>query len=129
MSSEIDSSLLLLNVMDMVITDGVSGSRAACRDILSCVSLTRIVFDDGRPSGRADEKAHSSSSAVGAGAAGVETGVWLAKSNMDFGFAGAVCVVGDVSAAKGSAGGACCLVAAALYFWACIACCCWNSDG
>jgi hypothetical protein len=36
--------------------------------MLRLVSLTIIVFEDGRPSGNADENAHSSSSAAGAGA-------------------------------------------------------------
>ena len=70
-NSDIGSSDLLENDKDIVITAGVWGSRAACSEILSPVSLTVIVFEDGRPSGNADEKAHSSSSdAAGAAAAG-----------------------------------------------------------
>ena len=50
------------NNNDIVITDAVGGSRVACNEILKLVSLTVTVFEEGGPSGRADEKAHSSSS-------------------------------------------------------------------
>lgn len=39
-SSEMGWSDLLENVMDMVMTDGVCGSRAACIEMLRAVSLT-----------------------------------------------------------------------------------------
>jgi len=68
--SDIDWSVLLEKDKDNVITAGVVGSRAAWREIPRAVSLTAMVFSDGRPSGKAEEKAHSSSSAAAAGAAG-----------------------------------------------------------
>lgn len=69
MSSDIGWSVLLEKVKDIVITDGVCGSRVACNEMLRLVSLTEILFEDGRPSGNAEENAHSSSSAAGAGRA------------------------------------------------------------
>lgn len=68
---------------DRVIIEGLEGSRVACMEMLKLVSLTDIVFDAGRPSGKADEKAHSSSSAVGSGTGVVGFGVKLVKSNID----------------------------------------------
>lgn len=94
--------------------------------MLRLVSLTVIVFAEGRPSGSADENAHSSSSIIGAGA--IAGALWLAKSNMDgAGCCGVGCLI-EESAANGSVGRACCLTAAACRC-ACIACCCWNNEG
>lgn len=39
-SSDIGWSDLLENEIDIVMTDGVCGSRAACNDMLNAVSLT-----------------------------------------------------------------------------------------
>ena len=121
-NSDIGWSVLLENDIDIVITAGVCSSRAACSKMLRLVSLTRMVFSAGSPSGNADENAHSSSSAVAGGAAGAG----LAKSKIECGWDcwGVDCRTGEASAAKGSTGGAeaCCLVTAA-------ACCCWNRDG
>lgn len=53
----------------------------------SLVSLTKSVFESGRPSGKADENAQSSSSAgaaaVGPGAGAGVGGLGLAKSNIE----------------------------------------------
>lgn len=71
--------------MDKVITSGVLGSRVAFKDILRFVLLIVKSLVDGRPSGKADENAHSSSSAAGTETlAACETGgLGLAKSNME----------------------------------------------
>lgn len=103
---------MLENVTDSVITDGVCGSRAAWSRILRLVSLTKIVFSEGRPSGNADENAQSSSSAATAavavsGGAGVDA-FGAAKSNIE----GVACCgvddrIGDDNAANGSTAEAC----------------------
>ena len=65
-SSDIGWGVLFEKVTDIVMIEGVAGSRTACKEILRLVSLTEIVFEDGGPSGKAEENAHSSSSAAGA---------------------------------------------------------------
>ena len=80
-NSDIGWSVLLENDIDIVITAGVWVSRAACSKMLRLVSLTMMVFSAGSPSGKAEENAHSSSSAVACGAAGAG----LAKSKMECG--------------------------------------------
>lgn len=64
MNSNSDTGLAVLfeNDSDIVITAGVVGSRTACNEILKLVSLTNTLFEEGGPSGSADENAHSSSS-------------------------------------------------------------------
>jgi hypothetical protein len=63
----------------------VGGSLAAYSDILKLLSLTDRVFEEGGASGRAEENAHSSSSAGRAvGAESFAEGLGLAKSNIDF---------------------------------------------
>ena len=115
---------------DKVMTDGSVGSRATCREMLKDVSLTESVLELGKPSGNAEENAHSSSSAGGAAAvdAGGCLGAKLPKSNIEAccGCCGVDCLAGDAKAAKGSDEGACgccgCFPVAA-------ACCCWKRDG
>lgn len=80
-NSDIGWSALLENFKDMVITEGFVGSRVACIEMLSWVSLTESVFEEGRLSGSADENAQSSSSASSAGAA--VGGFGFAKSNIE----------------------------------------------
>jgi len=112
-----------------VITDGDDGSRVACSEMLRVVSLTAMMFEDGRPSGKAEEKAHSSSSTAGAGAG---AGAWLLpKSKMECDgccdCCGVDCRTGEARAAKGSCTGVCCCcLANAACCWTC---CCWNKDG
>jgi hypothetical protein len=125
-SSDIGWSVLLENVTDKVMIEGVAGSLVACSEMLKLVSLTEIVFEEGRPSGNAEENAHSSSSAAGAAGAGAGAGCGakLPKSNIDGSdCCGVDCLAGEARAAKGSDSGACCCFAAAA------ACCCWKSDG
>lgn len=59
---------LLENARDKVMTFGVLSSRVAFKDIFRLVLLIVRSLVDGRPSGKAEENAHSSSSAAGAGA-------------------------------------------------------------
>lgn len=61
----------------MVITDGIADSRVTCNEMSRLVSFTVILFEGG-PSGNADEKAHSSSSAAAGAdtAAGATGGGW-----------------------------------------------------
>lgn len=72
---------------DKVTTSGALDSRIAFKVISSLVLLTIRSVVDGRPSGKADENAHSSSSAAGAGvgafAAWDARGLGFAKSNME----------------------------------------------
>jgi len=112
---------------DKVMIEGLDASRVACSEIPKPVSLTEMVFADGSPSGRADENAHSSSSAGGAGTGVLGFGVKLAKSNMDIDTDcwGVDWRIGDVRAANGSTGGACTWTG----FEMAAACCCWNSEG
>ena len=79
-NSDIGCSVLLENFKDMVITEGFEESLVASNEMLSFVSLTESVFEDGKPSGSADENAQSSSSAAGGPAAG---GFGFTKSNME----------------------------------------------
>lgn len=81
-NSDIGWSVLFENVIDIVITAGVAGSRTACNEMLKCVALTRRVLELGGVSGKAEEKAHSSSSAAGA-AGGLAAGFGFAKSNIE----------------------------------------------
>lgn len=81
-NSLIACSLLLENPISNLIIPGLVGSLTACISIRSVVSLTTIVLEAGKPSGSAEENAHSSSSAEGAGAA-AGAGVWEAKSKME----------------------------------------------
>ena len=80
-----DSFELFENAIDKVMTSGVVGSRVAFNDILTSVLLMVKSLVDGRPSGRAEENAHSSSSVTGAGAfAACDTGgLGFAKSKIE----------------------------------------------
>lgn len=72
-NSDTGCAVLFENDSDIVMTAGVAGSRTTCNEILKLVSLTNTLFEEGGPSGSADENAHSSSSpadATGAAMAG-----------------------------------------------------------
>jgi hypothetical protein len=121
-SSEMGSAVLFEKDSESVITSGVLGSRAACKEIRRLVSLTVRAFEAGGPSGKAEEKAHSSSSAAATAGAGAAGGCGLAKSKIDFCGCcwGVAFRIGDVRAAKGSTAGA---GAAGLGAAAAICCC------
>jgi hypothetical protein len=61
-SSDIGCSVVFENNRFILIASDVGGSRDAWSAILKVVLLTVNIAEEGRPSGRAEEKAHSSSS-------------------------------------------------------------------
>jgi hypothetical protein len=67
-SSDIGRSDWFEKVIDRLMIVGVCDSRETVISMFKLVLLTTIVFEDGSPSGRAEENAHSSSSAAGNGA-------------------------------------------------------------
>lgn len=107
--------------MDKVMISSVPGSRVACKDMFRFVLLIVKSFVDGRLSGKADENAHSSSSAAGAGTfAECETGsLGFAKSNIEPDCCGVDCLDEDVREANGSR-----FEGGGLEAEACCCCCC-----
>jgi len=88
-SSVIGRSVVFENDTESVMMGVEKTSLAACNDMLKLVLLTTMVFDEGVLTGRADSKAHSSSSALcvgGSGACDCCEGfdVNALKSKMDF---------------------------------------------